>query len=99
MKYVHEPQENIKMIKKFVATELIQIFLCAYCYLYLIAKSIIHTENVIINADDLLCLQLHTLRQSPSYVLWCAAKFGKIWSACRQHELSTQNKGRLSLLL
>jgi sugar phosphate permease len=63
VKYVHEPQENIKMFKKFVVAELIQIFLCAYCYLYLTAKSITHTENVIINADDLLCLQLHTLRQ------------------------------------
>jgi hypothetical protein len=62
-KYVRESQDNIKIFMNFVAAKLIQIFFCAYCCLYLIAKSITHTESLIINTDDLLCLQLHTLGQ------------------------------------
>ena len=96
---VYESEESIKTFKKFVAAKFIKIFVCACWHLYLIAKSITHTENVIINADDLLCLQLHAMGQVHPTFYWDAAKFGKIWPARRQHELSTQNEERLSLSL
>jgi len=74
-----ESEENIKMFKIFVGAEIVQIFVCAFSHLYVIAKSFTHTENVIMYADDLLCLQLHTLGQVHPTFYWVrqtSEKFG-----------------------